>query len=155
MRLTIVNMAGMRLEEIELGDESILCVLMGVAPTACPRATESCRIASVASFSSRSTSFSSSRILPVPPRRRASEVSQCGAPAAPFRATSRAPRSVVCSALGNRGRLRDSDAPARPAPVAPARVLPANEQQALERGLTGLHWAEDKPRPFDAGRYEW
>jgi len=42
-------------------------------------------------------------------------------------------------------------APARPVLVAPTRVPPVNEQQALERGLT----EEDKPRPFDAGRYEW
>lgn len=47
------------------------------------------------------------------------------------------------------------EAPARPASVAPTRVLPANEQQALERGLTGPHWLEEKPRPFDAGRYVW
>jgi hypothetical protein len=46
-----------------------------------------------------------------------------------------------------------SDPPALTAPIAP--TLPANEQQALERGLTGPHWLEEKPRPFDAGRYVW
>jgi hypothetical protein len=46
-----------------------------------------------------------------------------------------------------------SDPPVLTAPIAPA--LPANEQQALERGLTGPHWLEEKPRPFDAGRYSW
>jgi hypothetical protein len=41
------------------------------------------------------------------------------------------------------------------------RVLPANEQQALERGLTGLHWAEDTEalerrwQERHAARYVW
>jgi hypothetical protein len=46
------------------------------------------------------------------------------------------------------------DAPVRPAPVAPTRVRPANEQQALERGLTGPVDI-GRPRPFDSGRYVW
>jgi hypothetical protein len=45
-----------------------------------------------------------------------------------------------------------ADTPALAAPVAP--TLPANEQQALERGLTGPVEI-GRPRPFDVGRYVW
>jgi hypothetical protein len=45
-----------------------------------------------------------------------------------------------------------TDTQALTAPVAP--TLPANEQQALERGLTGPVEI-GRHRPFDADRYEW
>jgi hypothetical protein len=46
------------------------------------------------------------------------------------------------------------DAPAPTAPVAPGRALPANEQQALDMGLTGPVDI-GRRRPFDAKRYSW
>ena len=49
---------------------------------------------------------------------------------------------------------RGADSPALTAPVAPTRILPANEQQALERGLTGPVDI-GRLRPFDSGHYEW
>jgi hypothetical protein len=49
---------------------------------------------------------------------------------------------------------RGADSPPLTAPVAPVSVLPANEQQARDRGLTGPVDI-GRPRPFDAGRYEW
>jgi hypothetical protein len=61
---------------------------------------------------------------------------------------------------GNVNAMRDPYAPAYPAaaappaPVAPARVLPANEQQACDRGLTGPVDI-GRRRRFDSGRYEW